>query len=73
MSYNRYNYLLRVKQVNEVYREHSCRGIFTEHIYRNYIRPRFYISRQTFYSYLTIPYARELAKFQAPGASLNSV
>lgn len=54
------NYYLRVKQVNEVYVEHARRGVFVENIYRLYIRDRFYISRTTFYKYLTIPYTREL-------------
>ena len=57
--YNR-NFLLRVERVNEVFLEHSQRGIFTENIYRLYVRDRFLISRATFYRYLTIPYRRYL-------------
>lgn len=56
----RKNYLLRVEKVNEIYVEHSKRGVFVEHIYHNYIRDQFHISRSTFYSYLSVPYKKEL-------------
>jgi hypothetical protein len=69
----RYNFLLRVKQVNEIFIEHNRRGVFTENIYRLYIRDSFFISRTTFYSYLTIPYARELERIYGKGLSRNSV
>lgn len=59
-SCRRKNYLLRVKEVNEIYMKHYKRGIFVEHIYRDYIRNQFYISRSTFYSYLSVPYKKEL-------------
>ena len=58
---NRRNFLLRVREVNEVYLLYSKRGVFTEKIYRLYVRDRFYISRATFFRYLTIPYKKELA------------
>jgi hypothetical protein len=54
------NFLLRVKQVNDIYIEQSHRGVFTENIYRLYIRDRFFISRSTFYSYLSVPYKKLL-------------
>ena len=59
-GYNRRNFLLRVQRVNEVYLFHSKRGVFVEHIFRNYVRDEFLISRSTFYQYLSIPYKREL-------------
>jgi len=59
-GYNRKNYLLRVEQVNKVFLQHSKRGLFTDHIYRDYIRDQFFISRSTFYNYLGIPYKKEL-------------
>jgi hypothetical protein len=71
------NFLLKVKSVNEVYYEHSRRGVFTENIYRLYVRDRFFISRRTFYAYLAIPYRRELEKLgdypPCSGSSRNSV
>jgi hypothetical protein len=54
------NFLLRVRQVNDIYLEHSRRGVFTENIYRLYIRDRFFISRSTFYFYLSVPYKKLL-------------
>ena len=62
-GYNRHNFLLRVKRVNEIYVEYSRRGIFAENIYRLYIRDQFLISRATFYTYLSIPYKKELEAF----------
>lgn len=53
--YNRV-FLAKVKQVNEIYVEYSKRGVPPENIYRLYIRDQFYISRRTFFRYLTIPY-----------------
>lgn len=53
-------YLLRVEQVNKIYLEQSRRGIYTNQIYRDYIRDQFFISRSTFYSYLSVPYKKEL-------------
>jgi len=61
----RVNFLLRVKDVNEVYNEHKVRGVFISNIYRDYIRDRFRISRATFYRYLTIAYNRELKDIEA--------
>lgn len=60
MAYTRKNFLLRVKEVNEIYLEQSHRGLRNEYIYAHFIRNRFHISRTTFYQYLTIPYNAEL-------------
>ncbi len=65
MSYTRKYFLERVKEVNEVYKEHAKQGMFNEYIYKHIIQPRFHISRSTFYEYLTIPYAAQLKKIQA--------
>jgi hypothetical protein len=59
-GYNRRNFLLRVKDVNEVYLEYHNHGVPAEYIFRNYINERFRIGRTTFFEYLTIPYKREL-------------
>jgi hypothetical protein len=58
----RRNFLLRVRQVNEVYLEHSRRGVFAQNIYRIYVRDRFLISRFPFYYYLSIPYKKLLGE-----------
>lgn len=65
MAYNRFNFLQRVKEVNEIYLEYSSKGVFNEYIYINYIKDRFHISRTTFYNYLSIPYGKELKQIQA--------
>lgn len=64
MAYNKNNYLLRVKEVNETYKEYALKGYFNEYIYANFIKDRFHISRTTFYNYLTIPYERQLKQIQ---------
>lgn len=56
MAYTPKNFLLRVKDVNEVYLEHKKRGATAEWIYKNQIEERFRLSRSTFFNYLTIPY-----------------
>ena len=63
-GYNRKNFLLRVERVNEVYLEHARRGVFVEHIYRNHIKDQFLISRSTFFTYLSIPYKKELEELE---------
>ena len=57
---SRYNFLLRVRDVNEVFLLHNKRGVFSENIYRMYVKDRFHISRSTFFRYLTIPYKKKL-------------
>lgn len=64
MAYNKNNYLLRVKEVNETYNKYALKGYFNEYIYANFIKDRFHISRTTFYNYLTIPYKRQLKQIQ---------
>lgn len=44
-GYNKYNYLQRVKAVCEIYMEHRNKGVTVDYIFRNYIAPRFFISR----------------------------
>lgn len=63
-GYSRHNFLLRVKRVNEIYIEHSRRGLFVENIYRMYIQEQFLIGRTTFYAYLSIPYKKELEELE---------
>ena len=62
MAYNRRNFLLRVKEVNEIYKRESKKGLFTEYIYTHFVQEQYHISRATFYNFLTIPYERELKK-----------
>jgi hypothetical protein len=63
-GYNRYNLLQKVREVNEIYLVYHKKGETADYIFRNLIQPRFYISRQTFYRYLAIPYKKELAELE---------
>jgi len=49
-------FLEKVGQVNEIYLDQKAKGLSNEEIYRRFIKHRFFISRNTFYNYLTIPY-----------------
>ena len=60
MAFSRKNFLLRVKEVNELYKEKQRIGLSTEFIHRTFIAPQFHISRSTLYEWLTIPYAKQL-------------
>mgnify|MGYP003623264959 CR=1 FL=1 len=60
MAYNRYNFLLRVKEVNEEFFRYDSQGVTTEYIYEHYIYPKFKICRTTFFKYLKTPYYKEL-------------
>lgn len=64
MAYNRKNFLLRVKEICEIYKRESGKGCFNEYIYLTHIKHQYHISRATFYEYLTIPYERELKKIE---------
>jgi hypothetical protein len=63
-GYNRRNFLLRVEQVNEIYKNLSRRGIPLETIYREHVKDKFLMSRSSFYNYLSIPYERQLAELE---------
>lgn len=64
-GYNRYNFLLKVKAVNEIYLEYSKKGVSSGYIYKTYIQHQFFISRATFYAYLQIPYKKEIEREKA--------
>ena len=59
-KYNRRNYLLRVKDVQDIYMKHHQCGCTDTYIYATYIYPTYRISRTTFYNYLSTPAVREL-------------
>lgn len=54
------NQLLKVKAVCEMYQEWKEKGYTNRWIHKNKIAPAFYISENTLYAYLRIPYKRLL-------------
>ena len=62
VTYNPRNYYTKVAAMQEEYLAHGNSGRTELYIYRTFIYPRFYISRSTFYRWLTINPSRELAK-----------
>ena len=64
MPYNKINYLQKVAAVNEIFIKYAAKGLSNEYIYNNYIKNVFFISRTTFYNYLSIPYKKELKQIE---------
>jgi len=54
MSYNRRNQFDRIIAIQEITIEHTNKGVSQEFIYENLIRPVYYISKRTYYNYLSI-------------------
>jgi hypothetical protein len=54
MGYSKKNFLKKVKDVQDIYQEYHRRGYTNEYIYKELIRPKWLISRTTFYNYLSI-------------------
>lgn len=62
MAYNKRFFMLRVKEVNEVFQMYHDKGYPATWIYKNHIKNVFHISKSTMDRYLGIPYKRDLAK-----------
>lgn len=71
MAYNRKYYLLRVKEVCEVFKLYHAKGYTGSWIYRNHIKERFHISKSTLDRYLGIPYERDLKRIQENETECN--
>lgn len=56
------NTLLRYKSIMEEFEKHDCRYIPISVIYREFIYPKFHISRDTLYRIFDTPIDEELAK-----------
>lgn len=59
-KYNRRNFLLRVKDIQDIYTKHHARGCTDKYIWQALIYPTYKIGRTTFYNYLAIPAVKEL-------------
>jgi hypothetical protein len=70
-GYNRYNLLLKIKDVCETYRENE-RNETADYIWRNRIYPKHFISRSTFYDYLSTPYEKELKEIEQKRAAAEA-
>lgn len=63
-KYNRRNFLLRVKDIQDIYTEYHRRGCTDKYIHETHIYPLYKIGRTTFYNYLTIPAVKELKELE---------
>lgn len=63
-GYNRRNFLLRVKDIQDIYQEYHKRGCTDKYIYQTHIYPTYKIGRTTFYNYLAIPAVKELKELE---------
>jgi hypothetical protein len=60
MSYNRVNILNKIIEVQELTLSLTRRGVTQEWVYKNLIYPKFYLSRTTYYKYLSTNAKREM-------------
>lgn len=60
MPYRNVNRLRRIIEIQNITLEYTKKGMTQEWVYRNIIYPRFYISRMTYYRYLSEPAKREI-------------
>lgn len=63
-GYNRRNFLLRVRDIQDIYMQHHTRGCTDKFIYQNHIYPTYKIGRTTFYNYLATPAVKELKELE---------
>jgi hypothetical protein len=64
MAYNNRNKLIKVNEIICIYQDNKKLGYTNEHIYKNIIYPAYFISKTTFYNYLTIPANRLLKELE---------
>jgi len=62
MAYNRKNFLIKVINIQQIQIDYNKKGVTNEFIFDNIIQPRYFISRTTFYNYLTINARKELTE-----------
>ncbi len=67
----RRNQLLRYRAIMEEFNKHDCRYIPIAVIWREFIYPKFFISRDTLYRILNTPIEDELATLPPMGKQLN--
>lgn len=60
------NMLLRYKDIQQEFNKYDCRIIPITVIHREYIFPKFHISRDTLYRALNTPVEEELQKISGP-------
>ena len=55
VAYNRKNKLKQMQEIVNLYCLEKKPGVSTAYVYRNFIRPKYHISLNTLYIYLSIP------------------
>ncbi len=69
---NRKNLLLRYRAVLAELNKYNCVDIPITVIWRKYIYPKFYISRQTLYNIINTDVEKELQKIEEQEMQINS-
>jgi hypothetical protein len=64
MAYNKKNKYNRIIEIQTITMKYKEQGVTQEFIYNNYIKPKFYISRDCFYEYLGTNAKGELKKLE---------
>lgn len=61
MAYNSVNKWRMIARIQDITLDHTRRGITQEWVYENVILPTFFISKRTYYNYLSMNAKRELS------------
>ena len=64
MAYNKKNKYKRIIEIQNITLQYQSQGVTKEFIYKHYIYPKFFISRDCFYEYLAINAKRDLKKLE---------
>ncbi len=64
MAYNRENILRRIIEIQDITLREKAVGKTQEYIFENLIKPRFMISRGTYYNYLGINARHEIKRLK---------
>lgn len=64
VRYHNRNFYKKVEAMQTEYLSHHNSGRTEMYIYRTYIAPKFFISRSTFYNWLSINPSKELEKLK---------
>jgi len=68
MAYNKRNYFTKIAEIQKIVLEYQDKGCTQVWIFRNIIKPKYFISMGTFNRYLSIPARSELKKLEnSPG------
>lgn len=73
MAYNKKNYYKKIVEIQQLTKDCQGLGMTNVHIYNEYIKNHYHISKRTFDEYLGVPAERELKKLLEAGDAQTSL